>query len=143
LTELQATTTTQAEQQPPPSILLLRQTNPVLYAFKYLNSPETQRQYPKRLKLFFDYIEMPGKDIEKQGQAFLEKATGNKQWAEEKIFLFLDFHKQRVLRKELAAGTLKNLCLAIKTFYEAYGDLLPHPKLEKNIKSTTPSKEFV
>jgi hypothetical protein len=49
------TTTTQAEQQqsaqqPAPSQLLpplLRQTNPVLYAFKYLNSPETQRQYPK------------------------------------------------------------------------------------------------
>jgi hypothetical protein len=118
VTELQATTTTttqaeqQSPQQQPPPLLLLSQTNPVLYAFKYLNSPETQRQYPKRLKLFFDHIEMSGKDIEEQGQAFLEKATGNKQWAEEKIFLFLDFHKQRVLRKELAAGTLKNLCLA-------------------------------
>jgi hypothetical protein len=125
VTELQATTTTttQAEQQSPqpPPLLLLCQTNPVLYAFKYLNSQETQRQYPKRLKLFFEHIKMPGKDIEEQGQAFLEKATGNKQWAGEKIFLFLDFHKQRVLRKELAAGTLKNLCLAIKTFYETYG----------------------
>jgi hypothetical protein len=130
LMELQATTTTtqaKEQQQPPqpPPLLLLRQTNPVLYAFKYLNSPETQRQYPKRLKLFFDYIEMPGKDIEEQGQAFLEKATINKQWTEEKIFLFLDFHKQRVRRKEFAAGTLKNLCLAIKTFYEAYGESLP------------------
>jgi hypothetical protein len=132
-TTMTTTTTTQAEQQqqsaqqlPPSQLLpLLRQTNPVLYAFKYLNSPQTQRQYPKRLKLFFEYIEMPGKDIEEQGQVFLEKAAGNKQWAEEKIFLFLYFHKQRVLRKELAAGTLKNLCLAIKTFYEAYEESLP------------------
>src|ERR687887_527651 len=35
-----------------PPLPLLRQTKPVLYAFKYLNSPDTQRQYPKRLKLF-------------------------------------------------------------------------------------------
>jgi hypothetical protein len=68
---------------------------------------------------------LPGKDIEEQGQAFLDIARENRQWAEEKILLFLDFHKQRVLKRELAAGTLKNLCLAIKTFYEAYGDFLP------------------
>jgi hypothetical protein len=32
------------------------QKNPVSYAFKYLNSPETQRQYPKRLQLIFNHI---------------------------------------------------------------------------------------
>jgi hypothetical protein len=115
----------QREQALPSPSLLLRQIKPVSYAFKYLNSPDTQRQYPKRLKLFFDHVELPGKDIEVQGQAFLDIARENQHWAEEKILLFLDFQKQRVLKKELAAGTLKNLCLAIKTFYEAYGDLLP------------------
>jgi hypothetical protein len=31
--------------------------NQLLYlAFKYLNSSESQRKYPKRLKLFFDHI---------------------------------------------------------------------------------------
>src|SRR5919201_6780274 len=35
-----------------PPLPLLHQTKPVLYAFKYLNSPDTQRQYPERLKLF-------------------------------------------------------------------------------------------
>jgi hypothetical protein len=90
VTELQkitttTTTTTQAEQQqsaqpPPPSQLLplLRQTNPVLYAFKYLNSPQTQRQYPKRLKLFFDFLGFlrdGGGDLGQQGQAFLDKSS--------------------------------------------------------------------
>jgi hypothetical protein len=52
------------------------QKNPVSYAFKYLNSPETQRQYLKRLKLLFDHVGLTGGDsssLEAQGQAFLDK----------------------------------------------------------------------
>jgi hypothetical protein len=81
---------------------------------------------------------LPGRNLEEQGQAFLAKARENQQWAEEKILLFLNFHKQRVLRKELAAGTLKNLCLAIKTFYEAYGDLLPTLNWKRRISKALP-----
>ncbi len=38
------------------------QKNPISYAFKYLNSPETQRQYPRRLKLLFEHIGLAGCD---------------------------------------------------------------------------------
>jgi hypothetical protein len=51
--------------------------NPVSYAFKYLNSPETQRQYPKRLKLPFDHIGLTGDSLEAQVQAFLDKTREN------------------------------------------------------------------
>jgi hypothetical protein len=92
------------------------QKNPVSYAFKYLNSPQTQRQYPKRLKLLFDHIGLTGEEedssLEAQGQAFLDKTRENPQWAQAKIIDFIDFHKKRVLRKELAAGTLANFFLA-------------------------------
>ena len=100
------------------------QKNPVSYAFKYLNSPETQRQYPKRLKLLFDHVGLNGggggdsSSLEAQGQAFLDKTRENPQWAQEKIIDFIHFHKQRVLRKELAAGTLTNFFVAIKLFCE-------------------------
>lgn len=56
------------------------QKSPVSYAFKFLNSPETQRQYPKRLKLFFDHIGLDIGDsssLEAQGQAFLDKTREN------------------------------------------------------------------
>jgi hypothetical protein len=36
--------------------LLQRQTNPVPYTFTYLRSRDAQRQYPKKLKLLFDYL---------------------------------------------------------------------------------------
>lgn len=111
--------------------LLLRQTNAVQFAFTYLRSPDTRRQYPRNLKLFFDYLHLlPGGNIinnnlEEQAKAFLDKATGNPQWVEENILLFLDFHKQRVIRKEIAAGTVKNFYRPIKTFYDAHADMLP------------------
>jgi hypothetical protein len=60
-------------------LLSVRQTSPVSYAFTYLNSPDTRRQYPRNLKLFFDYLHLPGKNLEEQGQAFLAKAQGNNQ----------------------------------------------------------------
>jgi hypothetical protein len=95
------------------------QKNPVSYAFKYLNSPQTQRQYPRRLKLFLDHVGLPGdSSLEAQGQTFLDKTRGNPQWAQEKIIDFIDFHKKRVQRKEIAAGTLTNFFLAIKLFCE-------------------------
>jgi hypothetical protein len=95
-----------------------KEENPVSYAFKYLNSPETQRQYPKRLKLPFDHVGLTGDSLEAQGQAFLDKTRENPQWAQEKIIDFIHFHKQRVLRKEIAAGTLINFFLSIKLFCE-------------------------
>jgi hypothetical protein len=38
----------------------IQQSTPVSCAFKYGNSSESQRKYPKRLKLFFDYIGLTG-----------------------------------------------------------------------------------
>jgi hypothetical protein len=83
-----------------------------------LNSPETQRQYLKRLKLLFDHVGLTGDSLEAQGQAFLDKTRENPRWAQEKIIDFIHFHKQRVQRKELAAGTLTNFFLAVKLFCE-------------------------
>jgi hypothetical protein len=55
--------------------------NPVSYAFKYLNSPETQRQYPRRIKLFLDHVGLIGgvfsPSLEAQGQAFLDNTRKN------------------------------------------------------------------
>jgi hypothetical protein len=92
-----------------------------IYSFMYaLKSTEARRQYPKRLKMFYDFLGLPG-SLEEQATDFLEKAEQNAQWAQDSIIFFLDFHKQRVRRKELAAGTLKNYYRAVRCLI---GDLL-------------------
>jgi hypothetical protein len=86
-----------------------------MYALK---SSEARRQYPKRLKMLFDYLKLPG-SLEQQATEFLDKTREkNIQWAQDSIMIFLDFHKETVRRKELAAGTLKNYYRAAKLFCE-------------------------
>jgi hypothetical protein len=99
---------------------------PVEYAFLYVNSSFTKVNYRSKLKLFFDYLGLPGGDLEQQGQAFLEKVRkeANRYWAQENIMLFLDFQRQRVLKKEISAGTVWSSYRPIKAFYDAYDDVI-------------------
>lgn len=127
---------------PSPSSLSLRQTKPVLYAFKYLNSPATQTQYPKRFKVFLDHLRLPGATIEEQAQVFIRKAREDPYWAQENIILFLDFHKQRVQRREISAGTLKNYYSPIKAFFDAHEDNLPSIKWKRIARALPKSKTY-
>jgi hypothetical protein len=95
----------------------ITQQKPV-YSFMYaLKSSEARRQYPKRLKMLFDFLNLSG-SLEEQANEFLDKARKNIQWSQDSIMKFLDYHKERVRRKELAAGTLKNYYRAAKLFCE-------------------------
>jgi hypothetical protein len=77
-----------------------------LYSFMYaLKSSEARRQYPKRLKMLFDFLGLSA-SLEEQANEFLDKARQNIQWSQDSIMKFLDFHKQRVRRKELAADNI-------------------------------------
>jgi integrase len=97
-----------------------QKTSPVSYAFEFLRSEDSQKQYPKKVKLLFDYLGLEGKNLEQQGQAFLEKAREDQHWPQEVIMDFLDFQKKRVQKGELAAGTLKNIYQPIKLFCELH-----------------------
>jgi hypothetical protein len=84
-----------------------------MYALK---SSEARRQYPKRLKLLFDYLRLSG-SLEEQAWKFINITNTQEngiQRAPHTIMSFLDFHKERVRRKEFAAGTLKKYCRSAK-----------------------------
>ena len=83
-----------------------------MYALK---SSEARRQYPKRLKMLFDFLNLSG-SIEELDNEFLDKSRQNIQWSQDSIMEFLEFHKQRVRRKELAPGSLKNYYRAANYF---------------------------
>jgi hypothetical protein len=89
---------------------------PVSYAFMFCNSPSTKAQYPRRLKLFFDFIGLEGEHLEEQGQAFIDHAKQEEEraWSSQQIMMYLGNQKQRVLRKEISPGTLKTLWTLIK-----------------------------
>jgi len=67
--------------------------------------------------MLFDFLNLSG-SLEEQANEFLDKARQNIQWSQDSIMKFLEYHKERVRRKELAAGTLKNYYRAAKLFCE-------------------------
>jgi hypothetical protein len=97
-----------------------------------LNSSEARRQYPKRLKMLFDFLGLSG-SLEEQANEFLNKARQNIQWSQDNMMKFLDFHKERVRRKELAAGTLKNYYRAAKLFCEMNDLTLNWKRISKGL----------
>jgi hypothetical protein len=53
---------------------------------------------------------LQGKDIEEQGLAFLDQAKREgSSWVAQNVMEYLNHHKERVLRNEIAPGTLKNM----------------------------------
>jgi hypothetical protein len=58
---------------------IIEEQNPIV-AFSYaLKAPETKRQYPRRFKMFVDFLKLEGK-LEEQAKQFLLKARENPQW---------------------------------------------------------------
>ena len=85
-----------------------------MYALK---APETKRKYPQRLKFFFDSI-FPGLNIDSQAIEFTKKAKGNDQFVYSSFIKFIVIQNNRVDRKEITPGTVRNYYKAAKLFCE-------------------------
>jgi len=84
-----------------------------------LGSPESIRQYPQRLKTFFDFLKIKG-DIKEQATSFVEKYKRDKKGELEKqLIMFARYQKERVNNKEISPSTVPNYFKAIKLFCQA------------------------
>ena len=72
-----------------------------MYALK---ASESRRQYPRRFKMFLDYLKLEGA-LEKQARQFLSKSRTDPQWAEENFMRFIGFQIERVKRGDIAEST--------------------------------------
>jgi integrase len=86
-----------------------------------LNSNESKRQYPRRLQVFFDFINIRSKSIEDNCNLFhkmiIEKGDGIS-WLENELFRFFVLQNKRVERGEISTETIKNYFKPIKRFCE-------------------------
>jgi integrase len=89
-----------------------------LYLFA-LKSPVTREKYKKRLDRFFVFLGLEGQTTEEKSSVFIEKAKkeGN-QWVFNSILRFMQFHLERVNRKEITGSTIQNYLKSIKLFCE-------------------------
>jgi hypothetical protein len=90
-----------------------------MYALK---APESKRQYPKRLKVFFDFLifnnELTHPDLQNQCLEFMTKSQTDPKWANTKLMEFILYQKERVYKDEIVYATIRNYLKAVKLFLD-------------------------
>jgi hypothetical protein len=97
------------------------ENNPLAVFLYALRAPETRRQYPRRAKVFFDFLKLE-EPLEKQAKDFLSKARQNPQWAQFSLMQFIAFQKERAKDGKISYSTISNYYKAIKLFVEMNTD---------------------
>jgi hypothetical protein len=95
-----------------------------LYALK---ASETKRQYPKRLKVIFDYLgsinELKETKLENQCKEVFSKTLQNPHWLTSCLMRFIIFQNERIQRKEIVAITSYNYIRSLKLFIDMNFDM--------------------
>ncbi len=86
-----------------------------LYAMR---SDATKDRYTRRLRNFFDFLEYNGTLAEQAKQFIANSQKNGNTWVTANVMKFLSFHKERVERGEIVAGTIRNYYKPIKLFLE-------------------------
>ncbi len=90
-----------------------------LALFMYgLKADDTRRQYPARLKRFFEFISVEGTTLEQQCENFVHRARHDSNYTFGSLVKFLDHMNGKARKKEIEFGTVKNYYKSIKKFYD-------------------------
>ncbi|MDF2737881.1 MAG: uncharacterized protein K0S93_1740, partial [Nitrososphaeraceae archaeon] len=99
-----------------------------LAMFMYaLKAPESKRQYPKRLKIFLDFLtsknELSQSNLDNQCREFMAKSVTDQKWANNKLMEFVMYQKERVYKDEIVYATIRNYLKTVKLFLEMNSDI--------------------
>jgi hypothetical protein len=98
-----------------------------------MNAKQTRDKYAARLKRFFDFIKIPGNNIEERERSEGSSNSNNNKWFLNNVLRFLQAQKERVERKEITGATLRNYVKAIKLFCEMNDILIPWKKITRGL----------
>jgi hypothetical protein len=104
--------------------------------FKYsIRSDTTRKYYERRLRRFLDFLEFypETSDMEKRCDEFVQQARHNPSWALNSVIRFLQYHKERVEKGEITAGTLRNFVKSLKSFGDSADLNIPWKKITKGL----------
>jgi hypothetical protein len=102
-----------------------------LYAMK---SPATKEKYLMGLGKFLDFLHLlEGGTLEDKSRAFAEKGGNDNIWAFNSLLRFIQLLKERVDRKEITSGTIRNYVKSIKLFCQMADISIPWEKITRGI----------
>jgi integrase len=111
---------------------------PFLFALKSL---ESKRQYPKRLKVFFDFGLDKKLSLNEQSKIFIQKYNNNNEnrqgsgekWAAQYFMNFIEYQNDRVRTNEISPSTVPNYYKAAKLFCIMNDIVLNWQKIAKGL----------
>ena len=120
------------------STTTIEEYSPYLRFSYALNAPESKRQYPKRFKVFLDYlvIDLGNSSIEERINKFYYDCIikkGNK-WLENELLKFFRLQNERAERNEISTQTIPNYYKPIKLFCDMNGISITWKLITKGIK---------
>lgn len=104
-----------------------------------MKSKDVRRQYPVMLLRFLNFAKVTGDSIEEKCVSLYEfaKEINNRKALESKLMEYVRFQEERISRKEINAGTLRNYIKAVKHFFVMNDVLLNWDKIKKGIPTFT------
>lgn len=110
----------------------VKQKSPITVFMYALKAPESRRQYPRRFKIFLDYLRLEG-SLDDQAKQFLFKAAESQQWAEEALIDFISYELERAKRREISESAIPNYYRATKLFCEMNDLVLNWKKIARGL----------
>ena len=105
-----------------------------LESFMYaLRAKETIRQYPKRLKIFFDCGLDSKLSLEEQANIFYKNSIKNNNWTFLYFKKFIEYQKTRVANGEITGTTIHNYYKVAKLFCKMNDIVINWDKLSKGL----------
>jgi integrase len=98
-----------------------------------IKSSETREKYNRRLKIFLDFLKIPGLTMKEKCIFLADESKKNKQWIFNGIVAYIMYQRNRLDRKEITGATLFNYLKAIKLFCEMTDIEIPWKKITRGI----------
>jgi hypothetical protein len=114
------------------SSITVEQKNPIAVFMYALKAAESRRQYPRRFRIFLDYLRLEG-SLEEQAKEFLLKSKESHQWAEDVIIGFISYEIERSKKREISECTIPNYYRATKLFCEMNDIILNWKKIARGL----------
>jgi hypothetical protein len=86
--------------------------DPMIVFMYALKAPETRRQWPRRLKVFFGFLRLE--------EPVEEQARQSTQWAQDGLFRFMNFQHERVKQGKISESSVPNYYSQIITKLSSY-----------------------
>jgi hypothetical protein len=81
-----------------------------------LRAKESKRQYPRRLQVFLNYLNIEGNTVEEKSNALYQMIeSSGRNWLEQELLKFFTLQNKRAENNEMSVETIKNYLKPVKS----------------------------